>query len=66
MTAVSTIPYTPSMQANYGPVPKVDVYYRDENMNWTSAGIFTQVQFDGNTILVDHGGSGNRWMIKVS
>lgn len=64
-SATSVIPYTASMRSLYGDLPAVAIYYRDENMNWVAAGVFTQVQFDGNTIFVDHGGQ-NRWQIRIN
>ena len=63
-SAMSSIQYTAAMRAIHGDIPEVSVYYMDGDGNYVAAGIFTQKQFDGNTIFVDHGGT-VRWLVKV-
>lgn len=64
--AVTTIGYSPSMQAQYGNAPKVTVLYWDGEQ-YVAAGIFTSIAFTGypvTSITVDHGG-GSVGIIKI-
>lgn len=56
--------YTASMRAQYGDLPRVEVLYLVDG-EYVLAGIFTQVQFNGSSILVDNGGQ-MRGILKIS
>lgn len=69
--ATSEIPYPASLAALYGPYPKVEVLYWDEEASeYYLSGSFTRVSFSqsvktGNRINIDHGGS-NSGVVKIS
>jgi hypothetical protein len=60
----SDIPYTAAMRAVYGDLPKVSLYYLIDG-DYTVAGQYVNVQFDGSRVFVDHGGV-MRWMVKIN
>ena len=62
---LSDIQYTPAMAAIYGPLPKIETLYMNESGDYVFAGVFTQVQFNGANILVNHGGPA-QWIVRVS
>lgn len=64
--AVTTVNYSPSLQAKYGVVPNVNVSYWD-GTQYVAAGISTQVKFNYPTtiITVDHGSDGATGLIKI-
>lgn len=64
-SALSDLQYTPAMAALYGPLPKIDVAYMNEAGDYVFAGVFTQVQFNGDRILIDHGGPA-KWIARIS
>lgn len=53
------------MRTLYGPLPKVEILYLNEEGNYVFAGNYTFKQFSGDRIFVDHGGV-YRWILKVS
>lgn len=56
-TAISVIPYTPIMQQQYGPTPRVYIWYRDaETDEYLQSSWFTFQAFGNSNITVDHGG----------
>lgn len=64
-SAFTDEPYTDAMKALYGPLPKIDILYLNEEGNYVFAGNYTFKQFSGDRIFVDHGGV-YRWILKVS
>lgn len=58
-TAISVVQYTPLMQQQYGPTPRVYIYYRDPDTgtymqsSWFTFTAYSQVS---QNITVDHGG----------
>lgn len=56
--AITTINYTSLMQQQYGPTPRVHVWYRDpDTLEWyLSNAFFTRIDFKDNVITIDHGG----------
>lgn len=64
-SAFTDVPYTDAMKSLYGPLPRIDILYLNEDGNYVIAGIFTMKQFDGDRIFVDHGGPA-RWLLKVN
>lgn len=59
--AVSVIPYTPAMQAAYGPEPHLSIYYQNPlTLLWYTINLImgTDVRFNDtlNEIIIDHGG----------
>lgn len=56
--AITTINYTLLMQQQYGPHPRVHVWYYDpETEEWyLSNAFFTRIAFENNVITIDHGG----------
>jgi hypothetical protein len=64
-SALTDMQYTASMAQVFGPTPKIEVMYLNEEGNYVFAGVFTQVQFNGSQILVDHGGPA-KWLLKIS
>ena len=55
--STTVIPYTQSLRDKYGIQPKVFTWYVDTvNGGLYMSPFFTVMNFDGNTITVDHGG----------
>jgi hypothetical protein len=61
--AVTTIDYTAAMQAEFGPTPNVQVYYRD-GTEYVLSDDMSSVKLEGGFIVVDHGGV-NVGLIKI-
>lgn len=58
----STIGYTGGLAEQYGPEPNVQVFYKEGTEFVQSE--FSEVKFNGSTIIVDHGGL-NTGIIKI-
>ncbi len=55
--ANTVIPYTPLLQQQYGPTPRVYVWYRDDvTGEYLQSSFFTFTSYGGGNIEVDHGG----------
>lgn len=68
-TAFTTIHYNADMVANLGTVPKISLWYWDEDTQEfyeTSGGVGVAVSFDGSTINIDHGGIAVAGFVKLS
>ena len=62
---ITTIPYTATMQAQYGPTPEVEVWYWDStNSRYYVNYLGSEVVFQANTITIDHGGI-SRGIVKI-
>jgi len=65
--AITTFGYGPSLQAQYGAAPKVNVYYWD-GTQYVASGVFTSISFTGypvTSVTIDHGGA-STGIIKLS
>lgn len=62
--ASTTIAYTPIMQEQYGPTPRVFVWYRDEvTGELVASSWFTLMKVQGGNIVVDHGGPSTGFIV---
>jgi hypothetical protein len=53
----TTIAYTPPLQQQFGPTPRVYVwYYEPETGDFLQSSFFTLVSFADGNVVVDHGG----------
>lgn len=60
----TTIAYSPAMRKAYGVQPRVFVWYFDNNTGeFYLSPFFTLMKFDGNNIIVDHGGPNTGFVI---
>lgn len=53
--AITTLNYSPSLAALYGPDPNVQIYYREDE-NYVLSNDMSEIKFDGTDIVADHGG----------
>ena len=66
--AFTNIPYTPSMQQQYGAEPRVEVVYYDNTHNdfeLVNGFSGVQIKFKDNLISIDHGGV-ESGLVKIS
>lgn len=62
--AITSIPYTPLMQAQYGPTPRVFIWYYDAiTGEFLQSSFFTLITFSGDVITVDHGGNSTGFVV---
>lgn len=65
--ATTTVVYSPTMQQQYGPAPKVTVLYWDGE-KYYSSGIFTSISLVGypvSQIVIDHGSDSATGLVKI-
>lgn len=62
--ASTTIAYTPIMQAQFGPTPRVYAWYLDaETGEFLQSSWFTLMKVTDGSIVVDHGGPATGFLV---